>query len=125
MEDHGQEMDYGRMVWSQVPRGVALTDRKTQGLGQWDCTFENFRHALAFHSKTENRPKLTESRPFISECEPRRVPCFCSGATISTAIPRFFNSRDPRISIGNQLREASPQIYKSRTKEKIMMLENE
>jgi hypothetical protein len=54
----------------------------------------------------------------------RPVPCFCSGTTISTVIPRFFNSQDPRISIDNQLREASPQIYKSRTREKTMMLEN-
>jgi hypothetical protein len=54
----------------------------------------------------------------------RPVPCFCSGATISTTIPRFFNSRDPRISIDNQLREASSQIYKSHTKEKTMILEN-
>jgi hypothetical protein len=54
----------------------------------------------------------------------RDVPCFCSGATISTATPRFFNSRDPRISIDNELREASPQIYKSHTTEKTMMLEN-
>jgi hypothetical protein len=54
----------------------------------------------------------------------RPVPCFCSGATIFTALARFFNSRHPRISMDNQLREASPQICKSRTKEKTMMLEN-
>jgi hypothetical protein len=33
-------------------------------------------------------------------------------------------SRDPRISIDNRLREASPQIYKSHTKAKTVMLEN-
>jgi hypothetical protein len=54
----------------------------------------------------------------------RPVPCFYSGATISTAIPRFFNSPDPRLSIDKQLREASAQAYKSHTKEKTMMLES-
>jgi hypothetical protein len=54
----------------------------------------------------------------------RPVPCFCSGATISTAIHGFFNSHDARISIDNQLREANPQIYKSHTTEKTMIVEN-
>jgi hypothetical protein len=55
----------------------------------------------------------------------RPVPYFCSGATISRAVPRFFNVRDPRISIDRQLREASPQLYKSWTKEKTTMLQDQ
>jgi hypothetical protein len=51
----------------------------------------------------------------------RPVPGFYSGATISMAFPRSFNSHDPRISIDNQFRETSPQSYESQPKEKTIL----
>jgi hypothetical protein len=43
---------------------------------------------------------------------------------ISRAVPQIFNVRDPHISIDSYLREASPQIYELRPKEKTIMFQN-